>query len=443
MTIEKNVIPLSEKISDDPKNFLVIGWTVVLLGLAIFIFWAAFAPLDKGVPAIGNVAISGNKKSVQSSVEGIITHIFVKNGDPVSAGQTLIQLSPIQSQALVKSLSEQYDNLLITQQRLYAELNQQASFKLNNNEKYYSSTENREKLLLQQNRLLNEKKVELISEINGYKAVIDGITNRLTHLKRSIQNKKSQISNLQSQLNDLQILANEGYIPRHRYQEMMRELAENNNQLNETFGQISTLEKQKLEYEQRILQRNANFYQLARTELNKIQIQIQISETEKQLIIETDKLAKMAIIAPISGTVMDLSVFTQGGFVKTGQTLMDIVPEDHQLVIEARLAPHLIDKVTPGLPVDLIFSAFNQNTTPKIPGEVTIISADRLIDERTTEPYYQVLINIKDYTLLADNKNKLKAGMPVDVFIKTGDRSLLNYLFKPVLDRLHTSLTEE
>ncbi len=441
MTIEKNVIPLSEKISDDPKKFLVIGWTVVLLGLAIFIFWAAFAPLDKGVPAIGNVVISGNKKSVQSSVEGIITHIFVKNGDPVSAGQTLIQLSPLQSQALVKSLSEQYDNLLITQQRLYAELNQQTSFKLNNNEKYYSSTENREKLLLQQNRLLNEKSTELISEINGYKAAIDGITGRLTHLKRSIQNKKSQISNLQNQLNDLQILANEGYIPRHRYQEMVRELAENNNQLNETFGQISALEKQKLEYEQRILQRNANFHQLARTELNKIQLQI--SETEKQLIIETDKLAKMAIIAPISGTVMDLSVFTQGGFVKTGQTLMDIVPEDHQLVIEARLAPHLIDKVTPGLPVDLIFSAFNQNTTPKIPGEVTIISADRLIDERTTEPYYQVLINIKDYTLLADNKNKLKAGMPVDVFIKTGDRSLLNYLFKPVLDRLHTSLTEE
>ncbi|EJD6330510.1 HlyD family type I secretion periplasmic adaptor subunit [Proteus mirabilis] len=441
MTIEKNVIPLSEKISDDPKKFLVIGWTVVLLGLAIFIFWAAFAPLDKGVPAIGNVVISGNKKSVQSSVEGIITHIFVKNGDPVSAGQTLIQLSPIQSQALVKSLSEQYDNLLITQQRLYAELNQQTSFKLNNSDKYYSSTENREKLLLQQNRLLNEKSAELISEINGYKAAIDGITGRLTHLKRSIQNKKSQISNLQNQLNDLQILANEGYIPRHRYQEMVRELVENNNQLNETFGQISALEKQKLEYEQRILQRNANFHQLARTELNKIQLQI--SETEKQLIIEKDKLAKMAIIAPISGTVMDLSVFTQGGFVKTGQTLMDIVPEDHQLVIEARLAPHLIDKVTPGLPVDLIFSAFNQNTTPKIPGEVTIISADRLIDERTTEPYYQVLINIKDYTLLADNKNKLKSGMPVDVFIKTGDRSLLNYLFKPVLDRLHTSLTEE
>ncbi|HBC6253805.1 TPA: HlyD family type I secretion periplasmic adaptor subunit [Proteus mirabilis] len=441
MTIEKNVIPLSEKISDDPKKFLVIGWTVVLLGLAIFIFWAAFAPLDKGVPAIGNVVISGNKKSVQSSVEGIITHIFVKNGDPVSAGQTLIQLSPIQSQALVKSLSEQYDNLLITQQRLYAELNQQTSFKLNNSDKYYSSTENREKLLLQQNRLLNEKSAELISEINGYKAAIDGITGRLTHLKRSIQNKKSQISNLQNQLNDLQILANEGYIPRHRYQEMVRELVENNNQLNETFGQISALEKQKLEYEQRILQRNANFHQLARTELNKIQLQI--SETEKQLIIEKDKLAKMAIIAQISGTVMDLSVFTQGGFVKTGQTLMDIVPEDHQLVIEARLAPHLIDKVTPGLPVDLIFSAFNQNTTPKIPGEVTIISADRLIDERTTEPYYQVLINIKDYTLLADNKNKLKAGMPVDVFIKTGDRSLLNYLFKPVLDRLHTSLTEE
>lgn len=196
-----------------------------------------------------------------------------------------------------------------------------------------------------------------------------------------------------------------------------------------------------MEYEQKILQRNANFYQSARTELN--QVQLQISETEKQLIIEIDKLKKMQITAPISGIVMDLSVFTQGGVVRTGQTLMEVVPLDYQLIIEARLAPHLIDKVTLGLPVDLMFSAFNQNTTPKIPGEVTLISADRLLDERTTEPYYQVFINVKDYTLLEDKKNKLKAGMPVDVFINTGDRSLLNYLFKPVLDRLHTSLTEE
>lgn len=365
----------------------------------------------------------------------------MKNGDSVTKGQTLIQLSPTQSKALVKSLSDQYDNLLITQQRLYAQLNERTEFILDPDEKYYSSSESLNQLLQLQNRLLNEKYIELHSEINGYKAIIDGISNRLVHLKRSTQNKQNQINSLQNQIKDLRTLANEGYIPRHRFQEVERELAENNNHLNDTFGQISTLEKQKLEYEQKILQRNANFYQSARTELN--QIQLQISETEKQLIIEMDKLANMQITAPISGTVMDLSVFTQGGVVRTGQTLMEVVPQDHQLIIEARLAPHLIDKVIPGLPVDLMFSAFNQNTTPKIPGEVALISADRLIDERTTEPYYQVFINVKDNTLLVGNKNKLKAGMPVDVFINTGDRSLLNYLFKPVLDRVHTSLTEE
>lgn len=441
MITEKNEFGLVKNISDDPKKFLIIGWSVILLGLAVFIFWAAFAPLDKGVSTTGNVSISGNKKSVQASTEGIITNILVKNGDSVTKGQILIQLSPIQSQALVKSLSEQYDNLLITQQRLYAQLSEKTAFTLDPNEKYYSSAENLTRLSLLQNQLINEKSIELQSEINGYQAVIEGISNRLVHLKKSTINKQHQINSLQNQIKDLQTLANEGYIPRHRYQEVERELAENSNQLNDTFGQISTLEKQKLEYEQKILQRNANFYQSTRTELN--QIEWQISETEKQLVIEIDKLAKMQITAPITGTVMDLSVFTQGGVVRTGQILMEVVPDDQQLVVEARLAPHLIDKVIPGLPVDLMFSAFNQNITPKMAGEVTLISADRLIDERTTEPYYQVLIKVKDNKLLANNNYSLKAGMPVDVFINTGDRSLLNYLFKPVLDRLHTSLTEE
>ncbi|MEQ4922907.1 HlyD family type I secretion periplasmic adaptor subunit [Proteus hauseri] len=441
MTKDKNTIDLSEKISDDPKPYLIIGWLVILFGLSIFIFWAAFAPLDKGVAATGNVSISGNKKSVQSHTEGVITEILVNNGDKINAGQILVKLSPIQSEALVKSLAEQYDNLVVTQQRLNAELTSATEFILDPHENYYSSVDNIKKITLLQNQLLNEKHTELNSEINGYHAVIDGISSRLIHLKKSILNKKAQINSLQSQIKDLQILANEGYIPRHRYQEVERELAENDHQLNETLGQISTLEKQKLEYEQRILQRNARFFQETRTELN--QVQLQLSDTEKQLIIEKDKLTKMQVIAPISGTIMDLSVFTQGGVVRTGQTLMEIVPNDHQLVIEARLAPHLIDKVTLGLPVDLMFSAFNQNTTPKIPGEVALISADRLIDERTSEPYYQVFVNVTDTSLLTVNKNILKAGMPVDVFINTGDRSLLNYLFKPVLDRIHTSLTEE
>lgn len=441
MTKDKNTIDLSEKISDDPKPYLIIGWLVILFGLSIFIFWAAFAPLDKGVAATGNVSISGNKKSVQSHTEGVITEILVNNGDKINAGQILVKLSPIQSEALVKSLAEQYDNLVVTQQRLNAELTSATEFILDPHENYYSSVDNIKKITLLQNQLLNEKHTELNSEINGYHAVIDGISSRLIHLKKSILNKKAQINSLQSQIKDLQILANEGYIPRHRYQEVERELAENDHQLNETLGQISTLEKQKLEYEQRILQRNARFFQETRTELN--QVQLQLSDTEKQLIIEKDKLTKMQVIAPISGTIMDLSVFTQGGVVRTGQTLMEIVPNDHQLVIEARLAPHLIDKVTLGLPVDLMFSAFNQNTTPKIPGEVALISADRLIDERTSEPYYQVFVNVTDTSLLTVNKNTLKAGMPVDVFINTGDRSLLNYLFKPVLDRIHTSLTEE
>lgn len=122
---------------------------------------------------------------------------------------------------------------------------------------------------------------------------------------------------------------------------------------------------------------------------------------------------------------------------------MDIVPSDDPLMITGRVPVHLIDKVHPGLHVDLIFSAFNQNITPNIPGEVLQVSADRLTDERTEEPYYQLRVRVTPEGMQLLTHHQVRAGMPVEIFVKTGERSLMNYLFKPILDRLHASMSEE
>ncbi|RJG27323.1 HlyD family efflux transporter periplasmic adaptor subunit, partial [Massilia cavernae] len=149
--------------------------------------------------------------------------------------------------------------------------------------------------------------------------------------------------------------------------------------------------------------------------------------------------------APVDGTVVGLAVFTQGGVVSPGFRMMDIVPSGDALVAEGRLPVNLVDKVHAGLPVELIFSAFNTNTTPHIPGEVTHVSADRSVDERTGEPFYKVRVKVTDAgaKLIATKKLDVQPGMPVELFVKTGERTMMNYLIKPIIDRAQTSMSED
>jgi membrane fusion protein, protease secretion system len=156
-------------------------------------------------------------------------------------------------------------------------------------------------------------------------------------------------------------------------------------------------------------------------------------------------LENVEVKAPVDGIVMDVEVFTRGGVVSPGFRMMDVVPVADALVVEGQLPINLVDKVHPGLPVDLIFSAFNQSSTPHIPGEVATVSADRLTDPHSGAPYYKVSVRVTPQGLkkLADLKLQVRPGMPVDLFVKTGERTMMNYLLKPLFDRANVSLTEE
>ena len=147
--------------------------------------------------------------------------------------------------------------------------------------------------------------------------------------------------------------------------------------------------------------------------------------------------------SPASGLVVGLSVFTNGGVIQPGTQLMDVVPADEPLMVEVKVPVHLIDKVYAGLPVEMMFTAFNQKTTPHIPGEVVTVAADRLVDEQTGDPYYRVEARVTPEGTEMLAAHDVRPGMPVDTLIKLGERSLLNYLFKPITDRLGTALVQE
>ena len=146
--------------------------------------------------------------------------------------------------------------------------------------------------------------------------------------------------------------------------------------------------------------------------------------------------------APASGTVVGLAVFTNGGVIPSGFRMMDIVPSGDPLVVEGQLPVNLVDKVHPGLKVDLIFSAFNQTKTPKIEGELVNVSADRTVDERTGIPFYLVRVKVtpEGARQVAQNKLDIRPGMPVELFVNTGERTMMNYLLRPIIDGMPAAL---
>src|SRR5690606_34231405 len=188
-------------------------------------------------------------------------------------------------------------------------------------------------------------------------------------------------------------------------------------------------------------QRRQEYQREVRTQLTDTQREVQSLYSRMQY--ADFELQHTAVRSPATGVVVGLSVFTNGGVISPGTQLMEIVPEDEPLMVEVKVPVHLIDKVYPGLPVELMFTAFNQRTTPHIPGEVVTVSADRLLEEKNGEPYYRV-----EAKVTPEGKEMLKTydvrpGMPVDALIKLGERTLLNYLLRPILDRASTALVQE
>ncbi|AYA42140.1 HlyD family type I secretion periplasmic adaptor subunit [Xenorhabdus nematophila] len=425
----------------DANRYLQTGWLIIGIGILGFLIWAAFAPLDKGVASSGMVVVDGNRKTVQSPANGIIRQIQVKEGQQVKAGQVLVQLSQVQVNAQIDSFKQQLYTTLATEARLLAEqqgiddivfpsalLNQQSEPRINDT-------------LALQKQLFASRREMLRSDLAGMRQAEEGLNFQIKGLREARVSKQQQQSSLKEQIANLRPLTEEGYFPRNRYLELLRSQSELSGSLAEMTGRMGQLEKQQQETQQRVIQRQADYQREVRTQL--ADVQVLANELRNKLEAAQFDLSHTSIIAPVEGSVVGLTVFTQGGVVASGEKLMEILPAQSALEVEARLMVHLIDKIAVGQDVDLMFTAFNQSRTPKVTGKVTVVSADRLVDGITREPYYQMRLRVAPEGMEKLAGLNIKPGMPVEVFVKTGSRSLLSYLFKPLMDRASTSLIEE
>lgn len=260
--------------------------------------------------------------------------------------------------------------------------------------------------------LVRMNDLQVSAQRNGTLEAIAGLASQIVGLEGSIANQQSQIKLIDQQLVGMRQLASEGYVARNRLLDLERARVQIAGNLAESQGNLDRTRKQLAELNQRLPE-----YQF--------------------------ELDNATIESPVAGNVINLAVFTKGQVVQAGTKLMEVSPENQPLIVEAKVPVNLIDKVHVGLPVEMIFAAFNQRTTPRIPGVVNVVSADRTTDDRTGEVYYKIQTQVTDVGLHLLRDHKVRPGMPVEVFVITGERTMMNYLFRPLIDRMRTSLGEE
>lgn len=418
-----------------------LGWWIVVAGVGGFLLWAFFAPLDKGVPLSGTVTVSSNRKAVQHPTGGIVDSILVKEGDSVKAGQVLVKMNDVQVKTQAEITRGQLYSARAVEARLIAERDNSAAIDFPSSLQAINHDLRIVNNLSLQNQLFSSRKLSLQHELAAVDENIAGLMIQLDGLKALKTSKQEQLRFLSEQLNGLRELAKDGFVPRNRVFDLERNYAQLTGEISESTGNIGRTQRQIAELTLRRVQRQEEYQKEVRQQLSDIQREAE--SLHSRLIGQDFELANALVKAPVDGIVVGIDVFTHGGVVGAGFRMMDIVPDEDMLVVTGQVPVHLIDKLHPGLHVDLIFSAFNQNKTPNIPGIVSQVSADRLIDEHTKMPYYNMKARVapEGLEMLADHQ--IRAGMPVEIFIKTGERSLMNYLFKPILDRLHSSLSEE
>ncbi len=434
-------IDATPMVNVDINKYTRIGWWIIFGGLGSFILWASLAPLDKGVPLTGIVTVATNKKAIQHETGGTVEEILVKEGAIVKAGDVLIRMNNVQAGSDAETARVQFIVARTTQARLEAERDGRANLQMP--AEFSKNTVDPRVLgsLSDQKTILSARRAALYNELSATDQNISGLVSQIEGLKESVENKRQQKSLLLEQMKGVSALADEGFMATNRVLELKQEVSRIDADIASDTGTIGRSRAQVSELKLQKMQRNEENQKEVRTQL--AEAQKQADTLSNQLLGLDRRVDNIEIKSPVGGTVVGLAVFTKGAVVAPGFKLMDIVPKEDGLVIEGQLPVHLVDKVHPGLPVELMFTAFNRNETPHIPGELINVSADRFVDEKTGQPYYKLVTKVLPEGVILLNNLKIRPGMPVDMFVKTGERTMMNYLLRPIIDHLKLSMTEE
>ena len=411
---------------------------VLILGCGV---WATFAPIDTGALAPGIVQVEGKRKSVQHLEGGIVAAIMVSNGDSVSKDDPLLSVDVTQANAELLILAGRRIDLQGKLDRLVAERDDMDSLRFSEGLRGLGEDDDRAATAMaSESTLFTARRADRDGEVQLLLQQQAQLSEQAAGFEAILASSNTLLSSLDTEIADLAELLRDGYVDKQRLRELERSRSRVLGEIAETKSKIASANVAIAESQLQIVQLNKRFKSEVVDELK--QIQTDLYDVTQQFNTVLDRVERAIIRSPADGIVLNTSTTTVGAVISAGEELMEIVPHDKALIIEARVSPLDIDRVQAGQSAEVRFAVFKDAYL--VTGKLTKLSADRLIDSSTNTPYFaaEVAIEQGDFERFY-NGARLVPGMPAEVLIKTGERTFIDYILSPLKRTFSTSLLED
>lgn len=402
--------------------------------------WMALVPLSGAVVVPGNLVVQSNVKTIQHPTGGVVAQIPVHNGMRVNAGDLLLRLDSTQAQASLQVVNKQLDEVRAKSARLVAERDGLPKPAIPPEMASRLDDVNVKTVLASEASLFRARTTARESQKELLKSKVSQLGEEIVGLEAQVASKAKQLELITGELTGVQELFDKRLVPLARLTALQRESA----RIEGERGQlISTIAETKTKVDEAKLQL-VRLDQDVRTEVVKDLGEAQGKEAElsERSVAARDVLDRIEMRAPTSGVIHQLNAHTIGGVIRAGDAVMEVVPDSDDLQIEAKLQPNDIDQVRKGQQAFVRFSAFNQRVTPQLIGQVSYVSPDTTRDQQTNTSYFTVRIMLPEEERRRLAGLQLSSGMPAEVFMQTGSRTMLSYLFKPILDQFQRAFVE-
>jgi HlyD family secretion protein len=422
------------------KNELRTGLRVLIIVAVLAGGWLALMPLAGAVVVPGNLVVQSNVKAIQHPTGGVVADIKVYNGMRVAAGDLLVRLDATQTQANLQMISKQLDELRARIARLVAERDGQDRPEIPAALTGRSNEDSVRMVLTSEQSLFKARFTARKSQKDLLQSRVSQLTEEISGLDAQIASKAKQLELIAGELSGVQDLYDKRLVPMTRLTTLQRETARIEGERGQLVSAIAETKSKIGEAQLQIVRIDQDF----RTDVVKELGETQGKEAElsERAVAARDQLERIEMRAPTSGVIHQMSIHTIGGVVRAGDTLMEIVPDTDDLQIEARLQPNDIDQVRSGQKAFVRFSAFNQRLTPQLTGTVAYVSADTSHDQQTNAPYFTVRVVLSEEEVHRLGALQLVPGMPAEVFMQTGSRTMMSYLLKPITEQMQRAFVE-
>lgn len=432
----------SNKPSSDFRRIAMTGYAIIIFTFGVMGGWAALANIDAGVVAAGVISVESKRQVVQHLEGGIIKEIKIREGQKVEEGELLFRIDDTTPQSNRDAVRNQVYAGLAMEARLVAERDDAPAVQF---PAFLTDRPNDPVV----KRVVADETAQFAdrrASITGQLSILDGRVGQLNAeidgLDRERKSAEQQLYFINDELVGIRDLALKGLVPKSRQSALEREKARLDGVVGRNLADAAKAHNNIGEMKLQGQQIKQKFMEEVGAQL--LDIRQKMGDMRERLNVAEDVLRRTEIRAPRSGEAQNINsrVFTIGAVIRPGDTLVEIVPKNDELVIEARVQVTDIDSLRTETSTEVRFPAFHSRTTPLILGTLRNVSRDRLVDEATHEPYYLALVAVSDTDVPEDLRGRLRPGMPAEIIFNTGERTVMSYLMRPLTDAMTGAFRE-